>query len=90
LPADPEQALEVHPAVQRRRDAVHPRPDARLFSADFVTDRKCLTRQNLHFSLTYHPGERYWTFQWIETSICFLLALLPAGFCFWRLPRGLN
>jgi hypothetical protein len=59
-------------------------------TGDFEQDRACLTGQNLHFSMTYHPADRYWNFQWIETSIYLVLTLLLAGFCFWRLPKGLN
>jgi hypothetical protein len=57
------------------------------FSGDFTKDMSCLTQQNVHFEVTYHPASRYWPFQWIETSIFAGLALLMAGFCFWRIPR---
>ena len=57
------------------------------FSGDFRKDIACLAEQNVHFDVTYHPASRYWPFQWIESSIFTGLALLMAGFCFWRLPR---
>lgn len=49
----------------------------------------CLSRQNLHFSITYQPRGRYWSFQWIETAIFLALALALAGFGLRRIQRGL-
>ncbi|MET0136274.1 MAG: hypothetical protein ABW215_22040 [Kibdelosporangium sp.] len=40
----------------------------------------CTARQNLHFSYTYQPADRYWRFQWIELSAFLGLTLLLAGF----------
>lgn len=57
------------------------------FTGDFRKDMECLAAKNLHFSVTYHAASRYWPFQWIETSGFLVLALILAGFCFWRLPR---
>jgi ABC-type transport system involved in multi-copper enzyme maturation permease subunit len=57
------------------------------FSGDFASDKNCLTEQNLSFVATYHPAGRYWPFQWIETLIFLTLALVLAGFCFWRIQR---
>lgn len=57
------------------------------FTGDFRKDMECLAAKNLHFSVTYHAAGRYWPFQWIETSGFLVLALILAGFCFWRLPR---
>jgi hypothetical protein len=56
-------------------------------TGDFPKDMGCLAKLGLHFSVQYHPAARYWTFQWIEMSIYLVLALLLAGFCFWRIPR---
>lgn len=41
--------------------------------------------------LVYQPGSRYWPFQWTETGLFTVLALLLVGFCYWwvagrRLP----
>jgi ABC-type transport system involved in multi-copper enzyme maturation permease subunit len=40
----------------------------------------CTAQQNLHFSYTYHPADRYWPFQWIELSAFLALALALTGF----------
>ncbi|MGX2992827.1 ABC transporter permease subunit [Streptomyces sp. JNUCC 64] len=29
----------------------------------------CLAGHDLHVDVRYHPGDRYWTFQWLETSV---------------------
>jgi hypothetical protein len=39
---------------------------------------------------TYQPAGRYWTFQWLEFGTYVLLALLLAGYAFWRIPRGVS
>ena len=36
------------------------------------------------------PASRYWVFQWAETGLYLLLALLLAGFCTWRVNRRLT
>ncbi len=46
---------------------------------------ECTTRQNLHFSYTYQPADRYWRFQWIELSAFLGLTLLLTGLGFWRI-----
>jgi hypothetical protein len=38
----------------------------------------------------YQPASRYWAFQWSETAIYLLLALLLAGFCTWWISRRLS
>ncbi|GAB3802480.1 hypothetical protein [Micromonospora zhanjiangensis] len=43
----------------------------------------CIARQNLHFSYTYQPADRYWPFQWIELSMYLGVTLLLAAFGFW-------
>jgi len=45
----------------------------------------CTDRQNVHFSYTYQPADRYWRFQWIELSAFLGLALLLTGFGLWRI-----
>ena len=47
----------------------------------------CTVAANLHFSVTYHPGSRYWPFQWIELSLYVVLSALLAAFGFWWLRR---
>ncbi|MEU9830083.1 ABC transporter permease [Streptosporangium sp. NPDC048047] len=39
---------------------------------------------------TYHPLERFWPFQWIETGIYALLTAGLTGFCFWWIRRRLS
>jgi ABC-type transport system involved in multi-copper enzyme maturation permease subunit len=60
------------------------------FTGDFEKDKACLQALNLHSVQTYQPADRYWTFQWLEFGIYLLLALLFAGYAFWRIPRGLS
>jgi hypothetical protein len=48
---------------------------------------QCLESQGYREAITYQPASRYWPFQWIETGIFLALALVLAGFCFWRLSR---
>ncbi|SEH01462.1 hypothetical protein SAMN05444920_120166 [Nonomuraea solani] len=38
----------------------------------------------------YHPLERFWPFQWIETGIYALLSLVLTGLCFWWIRRRLS
>jgi len=35
-------------------------------------------------------GSRYWAFQWSETAIYLVLALLLTGFCIWWASRRLS
>ena len=49
-----------------------------------------LGRLHLRQVVIYQPGSRYWAFQWLETAIYLLLALLLAGFCTWRINRRLS
>jgi ABC-2 family transporter protein len=46
-----------------------------------------LARLHLRQAVTYQPASRYWAFQGAETGLYFLLALLLAGFCTWRVSR---
>lgn len=45
----------------------------------------CTAEQNLHFSYTYQPADRYWRFQWIELSVFLGLTLSLTGFGLWRI-----
>ena len=49
-----------------------------------------LARLHLRQVVTYQPASRYWAFQGAETGLYFLLALLLAGFCIWRVNRRLT
>jgi hypothetical protein len=40
--------------------------------------------------LSYQPADRFWTFQWIETSIYLALTLLALGATFYLVKRRLN
>jgi hypothetical protein len=48
-----------------------------------------LERLGYRQEATYHAANRFWPFQWIETSIYLALASALAGYCFWRLRRPL-
>ncbi|MCP2322992.1 ABC-type transport system involved in multi-copper enzyme maturation permease subunit [Hamadaea flava] len=50
-------------------------------------DMACTVAQNIHFSYTYHPADRYWRFQWIELILFGGLSLILAGFCLLRIRR---
>jgi ABC-type transport system involved in multi-copper enzyme maturation permease subunit len=63
---------------------------SRCMTGDFDKDMACLAKQDLHFTVTYQPADRYWTFQWLEFAAYLILAGLLAGFAFWRIPRGLS
>ena len=49
---------------------------------------RCVTRQDVHWTLTYQPASRYWAFQWIEFSGYLLGAILLAGVALWTIPRA--
>ncbi|MFC8225734.1 ABC transporter permease [Streptomyces sp. NPDC057287] len=50
----------------------------------------CFAESDLYVEVAYHPADRYWTFQWIETAVFAALAGLLAGFCAWWLRRRLT
>jgi ABC-type transport system involved in multi-copper enzyme maturation permease subunit len=52
--------------------------------------KAAIGRLHLRAVVIYQPGSRYWAFQWLETAIYLLLALLLAGFCTWRINRRLS
>jgi len=48
---------------------------------------RALAKQTFHIVVTYQPAGRYWAFQWLETGIYLLLALLAAVACYWWVVR---
>ena len=48
-----------------------------------------LAKLHLRQVVTYQPASRFWAFQWAETGIYVLLALLLAGLCVWLVNRRL-
>jgi hypothetical protein len=46
-----------------------------------------LAKLHLRQAVTYQPASRYWAFQWTETGMYLLLALLLTGFCIWQVNR---
>jgi hypothetical protein len=50
----------------------------------------CLAEGNVHVQITEQPADRYWKFQWIETSIFTGQAMALAGLCFWRIRGRLS
>lgn len=49
----------------------------------------CLASHGIAIAVTYQPPSRYWPIQWAETGIYLALALILAGFCYWRVGRRL-
>lgn len=47
----------------------------------------CLGRLDLHVTVSYHPNDRYWPFQWIESALLLALSLALAGYGMWRIQR---
>ncbi|MFF5262096.1 ABC transporter permease subunit [Actinomadura viridis] len=47
----------------------------------------CLDALDLHVEVAYQPGDRYWTFQWLESAIFLALSALLASGALWRLRR---
>lgn len=55
-----------------------------------VSPEKCLdwvAGKHLHSVVTYQPGSRFWTLQWIEAGIVVALAAVAVALCFWALRR---
>ncbi len=42
------------------------------------------------YYLAYQPADRFWTFQWIETSIYLALSVLAVGATFWLVRRRIG
>ncbi|SDD02228.1 ABC transporter permease subunit [Glycomyces harbinensis] len=55
-----------------------------------TTPDECLRAMDATFDVTYHPADRYWTFQWIELGGALALSAVLLGVAFWRIPRGIN
>lgn len=54
------------------------------------TPQQCnawLASKHLQQLVTFQPGSRFWSFQWYETAIFLLVAVVLAGFCTWRITR---
>ncbi|MEY9911672.1 hypothetical protein ABIA35_007928 [Catenulispora sp. MAP12-49] len=47
----------------------------------------CVAKENAHVDVTLQPADRYWSFQWYETGVFFLLSAVLVGLCAWRV-RG--
>jgi hypothetical protein len=47
----------------------------------------CLADLGLHVDISYHPNDRYWVFQWIESALYLLLGGLLAAVGLWRIRR---
>lgn len=50
---------------------------------------QCMDSLGIREDITYQPTSRYWPIQWAETGIYLALALILAGFCYWRVGRRL-
>jgi len=64
-----------------------PRP---CVSGSYSACTTALAPLHLRQVVTYQPASRYWAFQFAETGLYLLLALLLAGFCIWRVNRRLT
>ncbi|SHN35124.1 ABC transporter permease subunit [Cryptosporangium aurantiacum] len=47
----------------------------------------CLEALDLHVEVSYHPADRYWTFQWLELGLLLGLSGLLAGVALWGVRR---
>lgn len=54
------------------------------------TTTQCLQAKGAINYVTYQPADRFWTFQWIETSIYLAFALVALGATFFLVKRRLN
>ncbi|MFF6783890.1 ABC transporter permease subunit [Streptomyces sp. NPDC012510] len=50
----------------------------------------CLATYDLHVDVRYHPRNRYWAFQWLETAIYLTLSAILTGFGLWRIRRRVS
>ena len=50
---------------------------------------QCMDSLGIREDITYQPTSRYWPIQCTETGIYVALALILAGFCYWRVGRRL-
>jgi hypothetical protein len=64
--------------------------DLRQICTRDETFTQCLQANGVQAQyIAYQPGERFWTFQWIETSIYVVFSVLALFAAFW-LVRRLN
>ena len=54
-------------------------------SGQFDAMAQCLAALDLHVDVAYHPGERYWRFQWLESLLFLASALALTGVALWRI-----
>jgi ABC-type transport system involved in multi-copper enzyme maturation permease subunit len=45
---------------------------------------QCVAALDVHVDVAYHPGDRYWRFQWLESLLYLAAAALLAGVALWR------
>jgi hypothetical protein len=50
----------------------------------------CLQRIGAHLVAVYQPGNRYWSFQWIETGLFLLLSVALVTFSLWWVKRKIS
>ncbi len=67
-----------------------PAPGVTKGDFDFGQIGACLTRYDLHQTVTYQPASHYWPLQWAETGIFVALAVALIVACFWRIRRRQN
>jgi len=73
--------------------AVPPKPTgpgvARAPAGFDAAVRSCTTlaQHTFHIVVTYQPASRYWAFQWLESGIFMVLALLAMAGCYWWVVR---
>jgi ABC-type transport system involved in multi-copper enzyme maturation permease subunit len=56
-------------------------------TGSFQACQNSLGRLHLRQLITYQPASRYWVLQWYETAIFLALAVVLAGYCYWRIRR---
>jgi hypothetical protein len=47
----------------------------------------CVARHGIRVAESYQPASHYWPLQWSETGMFLALALVLAGYCYWRVNR---
>jgi hypothetical protein len=52
-----------------------------------ATLNNCVASHGIRVAESYQPASHYWPLQWSETGMFLALALVLAGYCFWRLNR---
>ncbi|MBB2940330.1 ABC-type transport system involved in multi-copper enzyme maturation permease subunit [Actinoplanes lutulentus] len=55
---------------------------------DMRAEQDCQAKKKLYFTHSYHPADRYWSFQWIELGIFVGLSLLLAALAFRRIRQS--